>query len=344
MHALFAALLAAVPFGTLAGAHKTSFKSRHPHVVRNQVSTNKTYVVEDFYQADDFFDQWTFFTGSDPTGGNVAYQDMQDAMSKGLAYIDDCDNSTVLAVDSTSTVPAGGNRDSVRITSNKNYSGGLFILDAAAMPVGCGTWPSFWTVGPNWPLAGEIDIVEGVNNQATNQMTLHSGTDAACTIDTVDNVLQAVTGELLGTNCYSTETADAGCAFSDTDNRSFGYGFNGAQGGVFALLWDPSAGMSMWHFARADIPVDITNKVPTPATWGTPAGYWSSQTCDISTNFYEHSMVIDTTICGNWAGGAYASSWLPWHLLVYGLPMLLTSLLTCTSDAKWVINYIAVYQ
>ena len=33
---------------------------------------------------------------------------------------------------------------SVRITSNKNYTGGLFILDAAAMPVGCGTWPSFW--------------------------------------------------------------------------------------------------------------------------------------------------------------------------------------------------------
>lgn len=33
---------------------------------------------------------------------------------------------------------------SVRITSNKNYTGGLFILDAAAMPTGCGTWPSFW--------------------------------------------------------------------------------------------------------------------------------------------------------------------------------------------------------
>jgi len=33
---------------------------------------------------------------------------------------------------------------SVRITSNKSYTGGLFILDAAAMPVGCGTWPSFW--------------------------------------------------------------------------------------------------------------------------------------------------------------------------------------------------------
>ncbi|KAF9224031.1 glycoside hydrolase family 16 protein [Gyrodon lividus] len=341
MHALFAVLLATSPFGTLVGAHRTSNinRSRHRHVARTQVSTNKTYVLDDFYQADDFFDQWSFFTGSDPTGGNVAYQNMQNAMSKGLAYVDDCDNSTVLAVDSTSTVPVGGNRESVRITSNKNYTGGLFILDAAAMPIGCGTWPSFWTVGPNWPMAGEIDIVEGVNNQATNQMTLHSGTNVACAIDTtLNSALEVFTGQILGTNCYSTPTADAGCAFSDTDSRSFGYGFNGAQGGVFALLWDQSIGMIIWHFARADIPADITNKAPTPASWGAPAGFWSSQTCDISTNFYEHVMVIDTTICGNWAGAAYASSGCP------GTCSSMVANATNFADAKWVINYIAVYQ
>lgn len=36
------------------------------------------------------------------------------------------------------------NIGSVRITSDNNYTGGLFILDASMMPVGCGTWPSFW--------------------------------------------------------------------------------------------------------------------------------------------------------------------------------------------------------
>jgi len=94
--------------------------------------------------------------------------------------------------------------------------------------------------------------------------------------------------------------------------RSFGYGFNSAQGGVFALLWDNMAGMSMWHFARADIPADLTARMPTPSTWGTPAGFWSAQSCDISTNFYDHQMVIDTTLCGNWAGGsAYSASGCP---------------------------------
>jgi hypothetical protein len=27
--------------------------------------------------------------------------------------------------------------------------------------------------GPDWPLGGEIDIMEGINNQQTNQIALH---------------------------------------------------------------------------------------------------------------------------------------------------------------------------
>ena len=86
------------------------------------------------------------------------------------------------------------------------------------MPVGCSTWPSFWTVGPNWPLAGEIDIIEGVNDQDTNQMTLHSGTNVTCAVEKVTGN-STFTGQVLGSNCYSTETADAGCGIEDTDTR-----------------------------------------------------------------------------------------------------------------------------
>lgn len=56
--------------------------------------------------------EWSFFTGADPTNGNVNYLSMLDATAQGLAYVDDCGNSTVLAVDSTSTVAVGGYRNS----------------------------------------------------------------------------------------------------------------------------------------------------------------------------------------------------------------------------------------
>lgn len=167
------------------------------------------------------------------------------------------------------------------------------------------------TTGPNWPTAGEIDIIEGVNNQATNQMTLHSGTSNACTLSKEPSTNNVFSGNAVSTNCYSSATADGGCGISDPNPTSFGYGFNGAGGGVFALLWDTTTGMSIWHFPRAKIPKDITNKAPTPANWGIPAGFWSSQTCDIASNFYQHSLIIDTTVCGNWAGSAYGQSGCP---------------------------------
>lgn len=83
------------------------------------------------------------------------------AMSKGLAFVS-AQNTTVLAVDDTSTIPVGGMRNScvpptfvqastlihalassVRISSKKTYNGGLFIADFFGMPHGCGLWPSW---------------------------------------------------------------------------------------------------------------------------------------------------------------------------------------------------------
>ncbi|KAG2103154.1 glycoside hydrolase family 16 protein [Suillus discolor] len=343
MHSLPKLFLAAFSFTVLVdGSHH--WYSHHYRTAAHRQLIGKTYMIQDFYRGEDFFKDvspiydWIFAIGSDPTGGNVIYQGQSDAQSKRLAYVDDCDNSFILAVDSTSTVAAGGQRASVRITSQKSYNGGLFIFDASYMPVGCSTWPSFWTVGPHWPMAGEIDIVEGVNNQGTNQMTLHTGTNQTCTNE-ITNSTHQFSGKIVATDCFSTTHADSGCSIEDTDTSSFAYGFNNAEGGVFALLWDNSAGMSIWHFARANIPADLIAQTPRPSTWGIPAGFWSSQTCDITTNFYEHQMVIDTTICGNWAGGRiYTQSGCP------GTCSDMVANATNYVDAKWVINYVAVYQ
>jgi beta-glucanase (GH16 family) len=49
------------------------------------------------------------------------------------------------------------------------------------MPQGCATWPAAWEVDEgDWPNEGEVDIVEGVNDQTPNQSTLH--TSPGCTM------------------------------------------------------------------------------------------------------------------------------------------------------------------
>lgn len=65
--------------------------------------------------------------------------------------------------------------NSVRLEGKRRFNRGLFIMDLWHMPTGCGTWPAFWlTDENNWPLNGEIDILEGVNYQTTAKTALHT--------------------------------------------------------------------------------------------------------------------------------------------------------------------------
>ena len=141
----------------------------------------------------------------------------------------------------------------------------------------------------------------------------------------------------MGELCASSEQADAGCAFQDGSSSSYGKGFNAVGGGAFVHLWD-STGVTMWHFTRSEIPADITAKKPDPSSWPTPVGFWSSDSCDVGSYFYDHTLVFDTTICGGWASGTYAKS---------GCPGTCSEIVANASNfatAKWIINSLAVYQ
>ena len=90
-----------------------------------------SYRQVDSYHAGNFFDNFNFFQGADPTHGFVNYQSRGDAQNQGLA--NNFNNQVYLGVDSNTVNPQGG-RKSVRITSNKAYTHGLFIADIAHMP------------------------------------------------------------------------------------------------------------------------------------------------------------------------------------------------------------------
>ncbi|XP_006461842.1 hypothetical protein AGABI2DRAFT_178839 [Agaricus bisporus var. bisporus H97] len=297
------------------------------------------YKLDVRYTGQDFFNEWDFFTAADPTHGKVNYLSKEDAKSKKLAYTNN--GATFLAVDDKTTLQPGQNRDSVRITSKKTWSSGLFIADFAQVPYGCSVWPAYWSVGPAWPTGGEIDVFEGVNNQATNQYTLHTSKGCTSSQGSIKP-----TGKVSNKQCATINGDNTGCGFIDPNESSYGAGFNAAGGGVFAHLWDQS-GIKIWHFARNEIPQDIqaisdygaaTTGSPNPDSWGTPVAFWSPDTCDMGSHFHDHSLVFDTTLCGDWAGATYSSS---------GCPGTCEQAVADPSNfknAKWKINYVSVYQ
>ncbi|GAA93496.1 glycoside hydrolase family 16 protein [Mixia osmundae IAM 14324] len=280
-------------------------------------------------EGSNFFDSYDFFTAADPTHGQVQFVDAATATSAKLAYVNS-DGQAIIKMDDTSNLASGQARKSVRLTSKNSFTQGLLIMDAAKMPYGCGTWPAFWTVGPNWPNGGEIDIVEGVNKVATNQMTLHSSN--GCNLQQP----MAGTGTVLGTNCYAYANGNAGCGVKDPSTASYGAGFNAAGGGAFATLID-TTGVSIWFWSRNDIPSDVLAGTPLPSSWSQPKAHWASSGCSLSF-IGPQSVVWDITANGDWDRAVFSSDGCP------GSPQEFMMTGSNYANAEFAVNYVKWFE
>lgn len=89
-------------------------------------------------------------------------------------------------------------------------------------------------------------------------------------------------------------TENIGCGYNmpSDDVSSYGDGFNAADGGVYAMLWD-SDYIRLWHFSRDNIPSDIDAKNPEPETWGLPDALFGGSKCNVDSFFKDMSIVIN---------------------------------------------------
>lgn len=164
----------------------------------------------------------------EPTGERALtvtrYLSEQSAKWSNLTYASD--TSAVMKVDTQYPNTVGG-RNSVRITSKKTYNDGLFIFDVVHSPYGCGTWPALWLTDPsNWPLNGELDVVESSNaGNNGNLVSLH--TTDGCSMD----VKRKETGNVVSTNCYNGTNSNEGCGVQGAV-PTYGQAFNANGGGV----------------------------------------------------------------------------------------------------------------
>ena len=263
------------------------------------------------------------------------YIDSTTAESSGLFSANG--SQVYMGTDSTN-VATGRGRDSLRLSSKKVYNHGLIILDLEHMPYGCGTWPAFWTLGPNWPTSGEIDIIEGVNSQSTNSLTAH--TNAGCSITNTG----AMSGTISTSSCDVNDpdqATNAGCSIATSNTESYGPGLNAIGGGVYATEWTSNA-VSIWFFPRDAIPSDISSGGPTPSNWGLPVAHFAGA-CDIDEHFQNQQIMFDLTFCGQWAGQVWTTD-----------STCSSKAATCQdyvqnnpaafSNAYWLINSLKVYQ
>lgn len=192
------------------------------------------------------------------------------------------------------------------------------------VPTGCAVWPAFWTVTADlahWPIGGEIDILENVNNQfAYNLGSLH--VNGQCSVST-----QQQSGTTVFPNCNYQQNQQSGCriGMNGTSTPTWGSQLNSDGGGVVAMQRDFSAGgpgIRMWVWSKkASIPADVTNpgKTVNPDTWGTPNADFGRLSCtgadgsktDGASQFNDHKIILDITLCGDWAGNAYGETQCP---------------------------------
>ncbi|KIW97726.1 uncharacterized protein Z519_01310 [Cladophialophora bantiana CBS 173.52] len=305
--------------------------------------TSSVYQLDSEYSGANFFQGWDFYTGGDPTGGFVTYYSQGSAQLTGMINASDSfpiyigsDYNTVIG----STQAAG--RPSVRISTQRSWTHGLFIGDFNHAPGGvCGSWPAFWTLGPNWPYNGEIDIMEGANLVTYNAATLH--TNPNCTIA---GDSRTMTGQLNNNNCAYYPGYNVGCGIRDTRSISYGAGFNAIGGGVYAMQWT-SDYISVWFFPKGSIPSDIVNKAPNPSSWGLPMANMQGS-CVIDQHFQAHKIILNNAFCGEYAGATTV-----WNSTTNSCATY-TGYSTCNAyvaaqpavfqQSYWSINSIRVYQ
>ncbi|KAH7098711.1 glycoside hydrolase family 16 protein [Auriculariales sp. MPI-PUGE-AT-0066] len=258
-----------------------------------------TYHIAETNVGKSFYDHFDFEAIPDPTHGRVNYLNKKDAQSQNITYAGK--DSFILRVGTKNKLsPSGPGRSSVRLKSKKLWNKHVTVIDLRHMPQGCGTWPAIWEFAPtpSWPYGGEVDILEGVNDQAANQAALH--TDAGCTMS---NLKQS--GKLLHSDCNAFADGNTGCTTQFTKANSFGPSFNKHGGGYFAME-RTSSSIKVWFWPRSGggAPSAIVkgSKSIDPSKWGTPMASYNSNSCNIGSKFKASNVIINIALCGDWAG------------------------------------------
>ncbi|KAL5527089.1 hypothetical protein ACEPAG_5880 [Sanghuangporus baumii] len=257
------------------------------------------YLLSDNYVGHGFLHGFEHQAIEDPTNGRVTYVDLPTALEHNLTFAT-WDTFIIRADDKTVLAPTDPGRMSVRIKSLKTYTAHVIVLDVRHMPQGCATWPAAWeTREADWPEGGEVDIIEGVNDQEPNQSTLH--TTAGCSMP--EN--RTMDGTATQLDCDWTVNYNAGCGVASGKTNSYGPSFNAAGRGWYAMERNNNL-IRVFFWSRNDpsVPHEVSRGSPAvnPDKWGIPVALFPCDNCDLFKHFGDNNIIINLSLCGDWAG------------------------------------------
>jgi len=95
---------------------------------------------------------------------------------------------------------------------------------------------------------------------------------------------------------------------------SYGPSFNDNGGGWYALE-RTSTDINVWFWPRSSyfVPPEVQwgSDIVDPDSWGLPVASFPNTFCDFSDHFDEQNIIINLTLCGDWAGNVYGQSGCP---------------------------------
>lgn len=155
------------------------FVSKHDH--HTLLEPTGPYQLVECQEGQSFLDAYDFYNGADSLGsaGYNVYVSKNRALELEILNITTEQDGQEYIYMASSSSSTQGPRESIRLEGRKRYNRGLFLLDVQHMPAGPGVWPAWWlTDETDWPDHGEIDVLEGINNQTSAKTALH--TSAQC--------------------------------------------------------------------------------------------------------------------------------------------------------------------
>ncbi|KAM3557711.1 hypothetical protein MY1884_004369 [Beauveria asiatica] len=261
------------------------------------------YSLSKTYDSSNFLDEF-HFGPQDDNWASVRYQNVKDAVDKGIVFVKD--NKVYLGLGSE--LPA-----SLQVQSKESFREGLVITRFYHMPKPvCG---ASFTRGEYGSLGGAIGMYSGDNVQPWSRLAFtvaFEGLAGKCDIEVTSRKSSGGWGHY---NCNEGFPPihfpwdSSGCYWHWQDDVDI---LGSPDGGIQALEWtEDTIRVYTWQIGKE--PKNIDSKNPDTSSWGLPSTQLISPACDVSRAFKNQTILFTLSLCNS------ANEWGRGYLTTHGI-------------------------